>query len=41
MPEQTIVAAGEDSLLQLLFRTDSPTTTVDQVGFSLGVTIYQ
>ena len=41
LPEQTIVAAGEDSLLQLHFLTESATTTVDACNFSLGVTIYQ
>jgi len=41
LPEQTIVAAGEDSLLQLHFRTETATTTVDACNFSLGVTIYQ
>jgi len=41
LPEQTIVAAGEDSLLQLHFKTESATTTVDACNFSLGVTIYQ
>ncbi len=32
---------GEDSLLQLYFRTTLVTTTVDQVGFSIPITIYQ
>jgi hypothetical protein len=41
LPEMTSVAAGEDSLLQLHFKTESATTTVDQCNFSLGVTIYQ
>ena len=41
LPEQTIIAAGEDSLLQLHFKTETATTTVDQCNFSLGVTIYQ
>ena len=41
LPEQTIIAAGEDSLLELHFKTASPTTTVDACNFSLGVTIYQ
>ena len=41
MPEQTLIAAGEDSFLQLLFKTQSATTTVDVCDFSLGVTIYQ
>ena len=41
LPEQTIVAAGEDSILQLHFKTETATTTVDACNFSLGVTIYQ
>jgi len=41
LPEQTIQAAGEDSLLQLQFKTETATTTVDACNFSLGVTIYQ
>jgi hypothetical protein len=41
LPEQTQIAAGEDSKLQLLFRTETATTTVDQTNFSIGVTIYQ
>jgi hypothetical protein len=41
MPEQTLIAAGEDSFLQLLFKTQTATTTVDILDFSLGVTIYQ
>ena len=41
LPEQVQTAAGEDSLLQLLFKTQTATTTVDQCNFSLGVTIYQ
>jgi hypothetical protein len=41
MPEQTLIAAGEDSLLQLLFKTNTAATTVDICDFSLGVTIYQ
>jgi hypothetical protein len=34
-------AAGEDSFLQLMFKTQTPTTTVDVAGFSIPVTIYQ
>jgi predicted RecA/RadA family phage recombinase len=41
MPEQTLIAAGEDSFLQLLFKTQSPTTTVDVCDFSLSATVYQ
>jgi len=41
LPEQTTTAAGEDSLLQLFFKTETATTTVDACNFSLGVTIYQ
>jgi hypothetical protein len=41
LPEQTTVAAGEDSLLELYFKTETATTTVDACNFSLGVTIYQ
>ena len=41
LPEQIATAAGEDSLLQLFFKTQTATTTVDQCNFSLGVTIYQ
>lgn len=41
LPEQMLTAAGEDSLLQLLFKTQTATTTVDACNFSLGVTIYQ
>ena len=41
LPEQIATAAGEDSLLQLLFKSQSVTTTVDQTNFSIGVTIYQ
>ena len=41
LPEQVATAAGEDSLLQLLFKTQTPTTTVDACNFSIGVTIYQ
>lgn len=41
LPIQTATAAGEDSILQLLFKTETATTTVDACNFSLGVTIYQ
>ena len=40
LPEQVATAAGEDSLLQLLFKTQTPTTTVDACNFSIGVPIY-
>ena len=41
LPLQTAIAAGEDSLIQLHFKTQSATTTVDQCNFSLGITIVQ
>lgn len=41
LPLQTSIAAGEDSLIQLHFKTQSATTTVDQCNFSLGITIVQ
>jgi hypothetical protein len=42
IPEQiNSPAAGEDSLLQLWFRTIIAGTTVDAVGFSIPCTIYQ
>lgn len=41
LPLQALVAAGEDSLLQLHFKTASATTTVDQCNFSIGITIVQ
>ena len=42
IPEQiNSPAAGEDSLLQLWFKTTIPGTTVDAVGFSIPCTIYQ
>ena len=41
LPLQTAIAAGEDSYLQLHFKTQSATTTVDQCNFSLGITIVQ
>lgn len=41
LPLQTQIAAGEDSLIQLHFKTLSATTTVDQVGFAIGTTIVQ
>jgi len=34
-------AAGEDSLLQLVFKSQTVTTTVDACNFSIPVTIYQ
>lgn len=34
-------AAGEDSKLQLMFKTQSATTTVDVCNFNIPVTIYQ
>ena len=34
-------AAGEDSLLQLMFKTQVATTTVDACDFSIPVTIFQ
>jgi len=41
LPLQTAIAAGEDSYIQLFFKTQSPGTTVDAVGFSLGITVVQ
>ena len=41
LPLQTAIAAGEDSYIQLFFKTQSPGTTVDGVGFSLGITVVQ
>lgn len=42
VPEQVnSPAAGEDSLLQLWFKTTVAGTTVDAVGFSIPCTIYQ
>ena len=41
LPLQTAIAAGEDSYIQLHFKTQSATTTVDQCNFSLGITIVQ
>jgi len=41
LPLQTAIAAGEDSFIQLYFKTQSPGTTVDICGFSLGITVVQ
>ena len=41
LPLQTAIAAGEDSLIQLHFKTQSATTTGDQCNFSLGITVVQ
>lgn len=42
LPEQVqFPAAGEDSKLQLFWKTVSATTTVDAVGFSIPITVYQ
>ena len=41
LPLQTAIAAGEDSLIQLFFKSQSVTTTVDQTNFSLGITVVQ
>jgi len=41
LPLQTAIAAGEDSYIQLHFKTQSPTTTVTVVNFSLGITVVQ
>ena len=41
LPLQTAIAAGEDSLIQLFFKSQSVTTTVDQCNFSLGITVVQ
>ena len=41
MPEQTLIAAGEDSFIQLLMKTQTGTTTVDVCDFSLSATVYQ
>jgi len=41
LPLQTAIAAGEDSYVQLHFKTQSATTTVDQCNFSLGYTVVQ
>ena len=42
LPEQVgSPAVGEDSLLQIWFKTTQATTTVDSAGFSIPCTIYQ
>jgi|TARA_R110000765_G_scaffold216879_1_gene321543 recombination DNA repair RAD52 pathway protein len=41
LPLQTAIAAGEDSYIQLHFKSQSVTTTVDQCNFSLGITVVQ
>ena len=41
LPLQTAIAAGEYSYIQLHFKTQSATTTVDQCNFSLGITVVQ
>jgi hypothetical protein len=41
LPLQTAIAAGEDSYVQLFFKSQSVTTTVDQANFSLGYTVVQ
>ena len=41
LPLQTAIAAGEDSFIQLHFKTQSPGTTVDICNFSLGITVVQ
>jgi len=41
LPLQTAIAAGEDSYIQLHFKTQSPTTTVTVCNFSLGITVVQ
>ena len=41
LPLQTAIAAGEDSYIQLHFKSQSVTTTVDQTNFSLGITVVQ
>jgi hypothetical protein len=41
LPLQTAIAAGEDSYIQLFFKTQSPAGTVDGVNFSLGITVVQ
>jgi hypothetical protein len=41
LPLQTAIAAGEDSYVQLFFKSQSVTTTVDQCNFSLGYTVVQ
>jgi len=42
LPEQLgSPAVGEDSLMQIWFKTTQATTTVDSAGFSIPATIYQ
>jgi len=42
LPEQLgSPAVGEDSLMQIWFKTTQATTTVDSSGFSIPATIYQ
>jgi len=42
LPEQSgSPAVGEDSLMQIWFKTTQATTTVDSAGFSIPATIYQ
>ena len=41
LPLQTAIAAGEDSYVQLYFKSQSVTTTVDQTNFSIGYTVVQ
>ena len=41
LPLQTAIAAGEDSYIQLHFKSQSVTTTVDQTNFSIGITVVQ
>ena len=41
LPLQTAIAAGEDSFIQLHFKTQTAGTTVDGTGFSLGITVVQ
>ena len=41
LPLQTAIAAGEDSYIQLHFKTQSPTVTVTLANFSLGITVVQ
>jgi len=41
LPQQTLVAAGEDSLLQIFFSTRIVTTTVDACEFNIPITVFQ
>jgi len=42
LPEQSgSPAVGEDSLMQIWFKTTAPTTVVDSAGFSIPATVYQ